>query len=373
MVQAAGTLTGAINSLSTAYTTQRAAAQTGLLANATAANQALRQIGSLSDQIMTQKAAGQSTADLENQRDAAVNTLSGLLSVKTLENPAGDMTVITQSGLLLPTRVADGPFAVGNAAVSPQSAALPAVTLMGKPVTGQIQGGQMAGNIALRDTILPTAQATLDEFAQTLASRFDAQGLTLFTDPTGALPGAGGVPVQAGYTGFASVIQVNPAIINTTSLVRDGTTTVPGSATGASAFTPNPPGGPAGFSDLISRVLTYALGTQVQSGVAQPAPNTAGLGPAGTLQAPFGPPGALSDFASTLVGSQAQSSAAISNQLKVEQGVQTSLTARQSAETGVNMDQEMGTVVALQNAYGVNAKIIAAVQSMWTQLLATIQ
>ena len=367
VVGAASTLASAINTRSDAYTTQRAAAQTGLVANAATANQALRQIGSLSDRIMTQKAAQQSTADLENQRDAAVNTLSALLRIRTLESPAGDMMVITPSGLALPTRAADGPFAVANAAVSPQSASLPGVMLSGQDVTGQVQGGEMGANLALRDTTLPTYQAELDEFSQTLATRFDAQGLTLFTDPTGALPASGGVPVQAGYAGFAAVIQVNPAVSANASLVRDGTPTVAGT------FTPNPPGGPAGFSDLIGRVLSFAMGSEAQTGVPQPAPNTTGLGPNGTLQAPFGPPAALSDFASALVGSQAQDSAAIAAETKTEQAVQASLTAKLSAATGVSMDQEMGTVVALQNAYGVNARIISAVQSMWNQLLATVQ
>jgi flagellar hook-associated protein 1 FlgK len=36
---------------------------------------------------------------------------------------------------------------------------------------------------------------------------------------------------------------------------------------------------------------------------------------------------------------------------------------------GVNIDTEMSNMIQLQNAYGANAKIISAVQSMWTQLL----
>ncbi len=63
-----------------------------------------------------------------------------------------------------------------------------AITLNGADVTGQLRGGRIGANIALRDMTLPTDQAELDEFAQNLASRFDAQGLTLFTDPTGTVP-----------------------------------------------------------------------------------------------------------------------------------------------------------------------------------------
>ncbi len=52
---------------------------------------------------MTPQAAGTSTADLENQRDAAVQTLSQTLSVNTLVQPNGDMMVTTAGGTELPT------------------------------------------------------------------------------------------------------------------------------------------------------------------------------------------------------------------------------------------------------------------------------
>ncbi len=376
VVGAASTLASGINALSNAYTAQRNTAQGNLVSGIASANQALTQIGSLNNQIVTLKSTGQSTADLENQRDRAVNTLSGLLNVKTLVSPNGDMLVLTNAGLTLPTRDTTGPLSIANANAAPQtsyaSGTLPGVMLNGQDVTGQIRGGQLGANIALRDTTLPTYQAELDEFSQTLASRFSAQGLTLFTDPTGAVPSGGGTPAQAGYVGFAGTIQVNPAVTANPSLVRDGTQAVAGDPAGASAFTPNPAGGPAGFSTLISRILTYAMGPNAQSGVTQPSPNLTGLGPAGTLQAPFGAPAALSDFASALVGSQAQDSASVTNQLQTETAVQASLTGKLSAETGVSMDTEMASVVALQNAYGINARIISATQTMWTQLLSAV-
>jgi len=384
VVGAASTLASGINALSNAYTAQRDTAQGNLVSEVASTNQSLSQIGTLSDQIMTLKALGQSTADLENQRDAAVNTLSGLLNVKTLPSPNGDLLVITTAGLTLPTHGApvgasggaSGPFSIANANAAPGASypggTLPGLILSGQDVTGQVQGGQLGANIALRDTTLPTYQAELDEFSQSLAGRFSAQGLNLFTDPTGAVPSGSGPPVQSGYVGFAGTIQVNPAVAANPSLVRDGTQAVAGSALGASAFTPNPAGGPAGFSTLIARVLNFALGPNAQAGVAQPAPNLTGLGPAGTLSAPFGAPQALSDFASSIVGSQAQDSATVSSRLQTETAVQTSLTSKLTAETGVNMDSEMASVVALQNAYGINARVISVAQTMWTQLLSAV-
>ncbi len=181
------------------------------------------------------------------------------------------------------------------------------------------------------------------------------------------------MPAQSGYVGFAASIGVNPAVQATPSLVRDGTQAVAGSPTGASAFTPNPAGGPAGFTTLITRVLDYALGTQAQSGVAQPAFNTAGLGPAGPLSSPYAGAGALGALATAMVGAQSQDSAATTGQLGTEQAVQTTLQSKLSAESGVSIDTEMSTMVQLQNAYGASARLISAAQAMWTQLLTAVQ
>lgn len=372
----AQTLAKSINTLATAYGTQRQGAQDGLVRDVATVNATLGSIGGLSDQIMTSKAAGQSTADLENQRDAAISILSNLINVKSLVQPNGDCLLLTAGGLSLPIHSTANPLSIASATVGASAfypgGGVPALTLSGIDVTRQVTGGTIGANLALRDTALPTGQAQLDEFAQNLASRFDSQGLRLFTDPTGAVPAGGGVPVQTGYVGFSNIIQVNPAVTADPSVVRDGTQIVAGSPDGASAFAPNPVGGPAGFATMITRVLDYALGAEVQSGVAQPASNTTGLGPAGNLAAPYAPPAALSGIATALVASQAQASGATTGRLATETSVQTSLAGKLSAETGVSIDAEMSHMIQLQNAYGANAKVITAAQAMWAQLLQAV-
>jgi flagellar hook-associated protein 1 FlgK len=377
VVSSASTLAQTINSLSSAYTTQRQTAENNIVSEVGTINATLSTIGQLSDQIVTLQSGGQSTADLENQRDQAVQQLGQLVDVNTMVQPNGDMLITTAGGLSLPIHGVVVPLSTSGANVLPGTTypggGIPAITMDGVDVTGQLTGGQLGANIALRDTTLPTYQAELDEFSQNLASRFSAQGLTLFSDPTGAVPAGGGVPVQSGYVGFAAEIQVNPAVQADPSLVRDGTNTIAGSPTGAAAFTPNPPGGPAGFSMLIDSVLTYTLGADVQDGVPQPASNTAGLGASGTLNAPYATPATLGDEASTLVAAQAQDSANTTSQLNTEQAVQTTLNNTLSTGSGVDMDTEMSLMIQLQNDYGVNAKVIAAVQSMWTQLIGAVQ
>ncbi|HQT75431.1 MAG: flagellar hook-associated protein FlgK [Rhodospirillales bacterium 20-64-7] len=378
VVTAASTLAQGMNTLSASYTAQRQAAQNDLQSAVTTLNTTLSSIGQLSRQITSLQLSGQSSADLQNQRDAAVQTLSGLIQVNAVAQPNGDLSLFTSSGISLPTSGPPNTFAMQPATVGAQGyypgGGLPGITLNGSDVTGQMVGGRIGADIALRDQTLPTAQAQLDEFAYGVASRFAQQGLTLFTDQSGTVPTGGGSPAQAGYVGFAASIQVNPAVTATPSLVRDGTNTVPGSATGASAFTPNPTGGPAGFTTLISRVLSYALGTQAQAGVPQPALETSGLGPTGTLSAPFSAAGdSLGSFATSLISTQAQQSATVTSTLTNQQALQNSLNAKVASGSGVNMDTEMSQMLTLQNAYGVNARVISAVQTMFYQLLQAIQ
>ena len=377
IVSAAGALTSGINGTSDAYTRQRQAAQNDIVGAVAAANEQLSQIGSLSNRIVAAQSGGQSTADLENLRDAAVHTLGGLLSIKTLVHSNGDLAVFTASGSQLSTRATTGPLqtsaaTIGSGAYYP-GGGIPAVTLNGVDITSQLQGGKLGASIVLRDKTLPGFQGELDEFSQSLASRFDAQGLALFTDPTGAVPANGGKPAQAGYVGFSGSIQVNPAISANPALIRDGSHDVAGSATGASAFTVNPAGGPAGFTALIGRILTYALGSEAQSGVAQPVPAASGLGPDGSLGAPYLPGTTLAGHIGALVSAQAGVSAAASGQLSTEQTVQTTLSSRLNAVSGVNMDTEMAHMLQLQNAYQANARIISSVQSMFNDLLQAIR
>jgi flagellar hook-associated protein 1 FlgK len=273
---------------------------------------------------------------------------------------------------LAPNRdvLATSPAMVDASSYHGAGGTLPGVTLDGTDVTARLTGGTLAENIRLRDATLPRYQAELDLTATTLASRLDAEGLTLFTDNDGStvpdptLPYAGSTQL-----GFAARIQVNPAVTQAPELLRDGTHAVAGSATGPAAFTPNPAGGPAGFATLIDRVRTFALGNQADTGVPWPPIATSGLGPAGDLGSPFAAPAAIGDYASRVttaqVGDRAAATAAKAGAATLRDGLQ----ARFTAASGVDTDTEMAQMVTLQNAYAANARVMTTIQSMWSSLL----
>jgi flagellar hook-associated protein 1 FlgK len=345
VVSSATTLTQGINALSNAYTAQRQAAQNDLESSVTTLNSTLATIGQLSNQIIALKPTSQGVADLENQRNEAVNTLSSLIDIKTIEQPNGDISIFTGSGLTLPIRGAgSSPVSIAAASTPAGSSypngGIPGVMLGGVDVTNQLVGGQIGADITLRDSTLPTAQTALDQFSSTLTSRFAAQGLDMFTDAGGNVPANVAAQDPTGYLGYASTIQVSSAITNDPSLVRDGT-----SAT--ATFTPNPANGPAGFNTLIQNVINTTFGSQAG--------------------------GSLSDIATGLVTAQAQQSANASNNLTTEQALQTSLQSKFSATSSVNMDTEMSLMLSLQNAYASNARVINVAESMFTALDQAVQ
>jgi flagellar hook-associated protein 1 FlgK len=379
VVGAATAVTQQINALANAVEQARQNAQNAAVSGIDTINAALTQVGALNTEIVALQAQGRSTADLDNQRDNLVDQIGQQIPVKQLAQTNGSVVLITTDGLTLPTlpnspRLTLASATLGPSITYPASAAVPEVLLGGVDVTSLLgTTGNLGANLALRDSTLPSFQAGLDEFSYTLASRFDQQGLTLFTDNSGNMPTATGPDTQSGYVGFAQTITVNPAVIADPSLVRDGTHDVTGSATGPSAFTVNPPDGPAGFTGMIDRVLDYALTDQVQSGVAQTSPAATGLGPAGDQSAGFTPANDLGDFAAGLVGAMSETANAAGSNLTAAQALQSALQARLNVDSGVSIDTEMSTMVELQNAYGANAKVINAVQTMWTALLATVQ
>ena len=119
-------------------------------------------------------------------------------------------------------------------------------------------------------------------------------------------------------------------------------------------------------------MLSFTFGAEVQPGVAQPAPARTGLGPLGTLSAPFGAARSLSDLAGAVVTDQAQAAGAAKQGAETAQSVRTMLKARFGERSAVSIDSEMANMVQLQQAYAANARVMSAVQSMWQDLLLAV-
>lgn len=319
VVDRAAALAGGVNGLGQAVSAERQAAQDGLRDDVAQANTALGAVGTLSRQIIAARQRGESTADLEDQRDVAMGTVARLTGAKFLPQPNGDVLAVS-GGTVLPLHDATGPLSLGSATLAPGSTA-PPVLLNGAPAL--LPGGQIGARLQLRDVTLAGFQAGLDGFADGLAAGFMSAGLSLFTGPGGAVP-------APGTAGFAQSVRVSPVVQSTPSQVRDGA---------------GPPG-QAGSTALINTILNTALATGA---------------------------GTLAGRAADLVAGTALQLTMVTRQVDTEVAVQGSLRTKLDAGTGVTVDTELAHMVQLQNAYGANAKVIAAVQAMFAQLSASVQ
>jgi flagellar hook-associated protein 1 len=365
-----------LNRLSDAIGTARQRAQDGIVDEVAAVNATLREIAGLTLKIKSGGDGG-GLASLEDQRDLAVARLSESLEVRAVRQPGGDMLLVARGGVVLPLDPDRDALAAGAATVTPESSyasgTLPGVTLNGLDVTAQLGGGRLGEYVALRDSTLPRYQAEADVLASTVAGRLNAQGLRLFVGSQGGVPDPSASYAGSTQVGFASRIRVNPAVEANPASLRDGTHAVAATAGGPTAFTPNPASGPAGFATLLDRVLDFGLGTQAATGAPWPAIRTGGLGPDGTLQSPFAAPPDLEAYAARIAAAQTGDRAAATEARTAAEGLRSVLAGKFGQQSGVDPDAEMAAMVALQNAYAANARVLGTVQAMWDSLLAAVR
>jgi len=377
VVTAAQDLTGRYNSVAQTIGSARQQAHDALVQEAGTANGALVEIAKLTKEIRSEIAAGRSAADLQDKRDLALARLSESLDISVIQGQGGDITVVARGGLVLPL---DGSaaFQVSSATVGAGTwhgagGTLPGLMLGGQDVTQRVLGGRMAAAVELRDTTLPRMAAELDLSAAHVAARFEAQGLRLFSDDAGSVPDVTQPYTAGGALGFAAAIRVNPTVAADPALVRDGTHAVVAMPGGATGFTPNPAGGPAGFATLLDRLLDFTFGAEVATGSSQPAIQSAGLGPNGTLVSSLSGQRTLESHAGALVGAQAAERSIAEAARDRAASLGEMLDARMQQRSGVDVDREVAAMVQLQNAYAVNARVVSTVQAMWDALFGAVR
>lgn len=383
VISAAKTLTSNIHTLSDAYTAQRQTAQDNIVSTVSTVNSQLTQIGSLSAQIMSLKASGADSADLENQRLEAMNSLSSNLSVTFSENSNGDMVVRTEDGTELPTRpdqmgkpynsiklpTSTWPLSATNTTLSAStvystdtSTANPDlfISLDGTgDIKSHLTGGTLGANITLRDTTYPKMQAQLDSFSYTLINRFSNAGISLFTNGSTSTPS--GTPTGTtpnGLVGLSSALSVNSEYTADPSKLSSG---------GDSSTTKT-----KGDISAITNVLNETFGTSSADTTGSLAAPSSGLGPDGSISLGFSGSQGILALATSLTSDQASVASEASNGFTYASSVQTTLQTAVSGVSGVNVNNEMAKVVALQNAYTANAKVISTVQTMFSALLNAI-
>ena len=75
---------------------------------------------------------------------------------------------------------------------------------------------------------------------------------------------------------------------------------------------------------------------------------------------------------SAVVSQQSQAANAATNLQQGQDTVLTALQQRFNDQSGVNIDTEMSNLIALQNAYSANARVMSTVQQMMSALLQAV-
>jgi flagellar hook-associated protein 1 len=168
--------------------------------------------------------------------------------------------------------------------------------------------------------------------------------LPLFTDGnqpiTGALTASG-----SQTTGLAGRITVNTALVATPSgLVTYAANTASGDPTRPNFI----------LNQMTNAALTFSPTTGI-----------------GTAQAPYS--GTLADYMSQIVSQQSQAANAATSLQQGQDTVLSALQQRFNSQSGVNIDTEMSNLIALQNAYGANARVMSTLQQLMSTLLQTVQ
>jgi flagellar hook-associated protein 1 FlgK len=249
-----------INNLSDLITNLRNDTQDDMEGSIQEISKLLEQIANVNRQVKDSGNLNRSTADLQDVRDESIKKLTEQLDITYFKRGDGVIVIQTKGGVKLADETVEDihfdPSVISATSYYPDSAegiyvgGDPATTPGAINITSSSLGGKLGALIELRDEILPTYQAQNDELAHKMATRFEAQGLRLFTNSAGSIP-ADTAPTPSTtaveYVGFGGEIQVNPLVLSDVTLLQQGTFTSDVTI-------------PTGSNEVIRRVLDYTFG-----------------------------------------------------------------------------------------------------------------
>ena len=277
----------------------------------TDANQQLQTIASLNGQIMAMGATGAgSTAQLRDEREAAVEKLAVDIPITTTAKPDGSIQVSVSDTSHNAVVLVSGITVTGPVAISGGASAS----------TLQISSGSIYGALDARDGAIQTLRNSLDSLASQIVTSVNAA-----YNPTSA---AGG--------NFFNPAGTTAATINLSSSL---------SATNLTAGT-----GAAGDNTIALAV----------AGVANQQFSTAG-GDAidGTIDQYYS--GAVTDLGQTLSN--------VNNEVTNQNALLNLVTSQRDSVSGVSMDQEMGNLMKYQSAYQASARVFSTIDVLLNTLI----
>ena len=344
----AKSLVGTFSQISTETTRIRVDADTKIAQQVKIVNASLQQIEHLNAEIRTLSISGRGVASLEDQRQALVDKINEIIPINQTMTQSGGVALFTTGGVILLNDSAREIGFTQTVMMTPDmtlsSGALSGLTIDGKPVIIGQEGGSLAANFRIRDTIAPKFGQQVDALARDLIERLQDPSI----DPT-LVGGAAGLFTDGGQSfdsinelGLAGRISVNeladPAVGGQLWRIRDG----------IGAVTP----GLSGDSTLLIRMESSLISTRVAGGAmgVEKSMNVAGFAEEVTSFWGLESNRGLAD--------QAQKAALFDT-----------LRAAELSATGVDTDREMRDLLVVEQAYAANARIISVIDGLMKTLL----
>lgn len=172
VIAAADSLASSLRETSASIQSLRSDADQQIADDVETVNDALQTIDDLNEAILAAEAKGVSTADLEDQRNAAIETISSLIDIKTTTSN-GSIYISTTGGTALLTSTVHELRFSASATVN-ASSVLSGISVDGEDITQELTSGEIGGLLTLRDSTLVEAQDELDALATALVDTLNA-------------------------------------------------------------------------------------------------------------------------------------------------------------------------------------------------------
>ena len=314
-------------------------------------NDALVRVADLNQEIRMQTSAGVDTSGLMDLRQQQVDRIAPLMPLREIQREGNQIALYTRMGsALVETEPAVLSFSAVNGMTENMTIAdgsLSGLSLNGRAVAlsgeaSPIMGGALAANFALRDADAPALQEKIDAIARNLVERFQSTETdpTLGTGAAGLFTDSGTAFDSVDETGLAGRLAINdlvdPAAGGGLWKLRDG----------LGAIVPGPVGHAAGLAGLQQALNSLF------------APQSGGF-----LTAARSMPELAAEFLS-FVGQAHQSALSDTSFAAARHSSLKTL----ELQNGVDTDQEMQSLLLIEQAYAANARVIQAVDEMLQSL-----
>lgn len=411
MVSESESLTKQFNTLSAKFEDFRKQTNNQMQATVDTINAFAESIATLNHKISSGAASGQPNNDLLDQRDALVAKLAENISVSTLDQQDGSISVFIGKGQSLVLGVKTTGLSLAGSSTDPDHKE---ILMGGQTISKQITGGALSGALEFRDTVLDPAQQQLGLLSASFALEFNKlhaapgaafdlngnQGTDLFS--FGTLP----IISTAGSTGTISAVydptnsgnlkpsdyrlDYDGANYSLTRLVDNTQVTLPATFPGTPAAVEGmtltqaaAPTGPSSFlirptfaaAKQLTALLTDPLKIAAAGTTGSPGDNTVALSLADLEKKALllGGKGTFNDAYAQLVTQVGT----LTYAAKINNSAQETLfnQVQQSRENlaGVNLDEEAANLIKYQQSYQAAAQVISVARSLFDTLISSVR